>query len=86
MMDIVLSKRSGKCMITGNLGAAATHHRSLILGHITAESLLFGLIQAPFLIEWVQAHLHHSSQDIPVTLLLDAVNHFVQDPAPGDKL
>lgn len=73
-------------LIAKQLGTAATHHRSLILGHIAAESLLFRLVQAPFLIEWVQAHLHHSAQDVPVTLLLNPFNHFVQDPAPGDKL
>lgn len=59
------------------LGTAATHHSSLVLGHITAESLFLGLVQSPFLIEWVQTHLHHSSQDSTVTLLLDSVNDFV---------
>lgn len=69
-----------------SLRTAATHHGSLVLGHITAESLFFRLVQAPFLIEWVQTHLHHSSQDVPVTFLLNLLNDFVQNPASRNEL
>lgn len=41
--------------------AAAAHHCSLVLGHIATEPLLLLLMESPFLLERVEAHLHHSS-------------------------
>lgn len=70
----------------GSLRAAAAHHCPLVLGHIATESLLFLLVETPFLLEWVETHLHDSSQDLSIPFTLHAFNDLVENPSSWHKL
>lgn len=69
-----------------SLGATAAHHGSLVLGDITTETLFFLFVKPPFVVERVQAHLHHAIQDLAVSFTLHTLNDFVEDPASWHEL
>lgn len=62
------------------LRTATTHRHSLKLWNISAESFFFVFVQIPLLLEWIQGHMHDTVQDFSVTLVLDTLDHLVEDP------
>lgn len=73
-------------MIVNYLRAATAHHRSLVLGNISTEALFLFLIETPLVFERIQRHRHDPVKDLSVSLFLDALNNFIENPASRDEL
>ena len=77
----------GKCISTLELNriwnfsctsrATAAHHCPFVLWDVTTESLLLSLKEAPFVLEWVESHLHNATQNFPVSFTLHSLNYFI---------
>ena len=52
-------------------------HSSAHLRHITAKPLLLRLIPSPRVFEGMQVHVHDSIKDLPLALVLNALDQFV---------
>src|ERR1700742_1353404 len=68
------------------LRRAATLNRPLEHWHITTILPLYVCIPPPRILKRVQRHLHHSLQNLPLALILHAVDNVVQDPASGNEI
>lgn len=63
------------------LRAAAAHHSSLETGNVTSESLLFFGVHIPFILEWIESHVHNAVENITLAAALNAFDDFVEDPS-----
>lgn len=68
------------------LRTATTLHRPVIFWHVPTKPLLLLLIPSPTLLKRIERHLHYPMEDIALTLLFNACDKFVEDPAFGDEL
>lgn len=56
------------------LGTTTALHHPFVLGYVAAEPLLFNFIPIPVLFERIEVYLHDGRENVPVTLLLHAVD------------